>query len=286
MSIVGIPPRMKTSLSVIGPLAIAVCFSAVGRTQSSGSASTQGKCNASNSGSNSTVTVTCYNVDKKLADQIGLLVDGSNRDGKTLKDISDKLGVILSGLQPPDPVVHIEPERGNIPLDPSGRGYQLKIVSAGVDIESLLVYADDFWAEKDQEIRIKRIMRGIICCDQNMAPFGGGKSIPLRLGRITGLYDNLRNTGHPGLPGIRLIVAFRRSSDKKDFRIVRAYQIWGDNLTVPMDSDAPSDPSFGRFSFTEILPYMNSNDHWTSMMLRSGGPEGITEATPPGPARQ
>jgi hypothetical protein len=279
--------RRSSSVSLFGPLALFVaCSGAVGWAQSTGPTSTQGKCNASNSGDNSTVTVTCFNVDKKLADQIGLLVANSSRDETTLKNISDGITAILRGIEPADPVVHIEPERGNIPLRADGRGYDLKIVSTGVDIESVLVYEDYFWAEKDPEIKIKRIVRVIACCDQSIPPFGGGKSIPLGFGRISGLYDQLTKTGHPGLPGIRLIVAFRRSSDKKDFRIVRAYGIWGDTLTIPMDSDIPGGPFGQGLSLADILPYMNSNDHWVGMTLRAGGPEGITEGSPPGPAKQ
>ena len=63
--------------------------------QSTGVASTQGSCNAVNTGSNGNVTVTCSNVDKKLAEQIGQLVNASKRDGKMLKEISDKLDILL-----------------------------------------------------------------------------------------------------------------------------------------------------------------------------------------------
>lgn len=50
-------------------------------------------------GNNNTGTVTCYNVDKKLADQIGQLVSASKRDGKTLKAISDKIDALFKELQ-------------------------------------------------------------------------------------------------------------------------------------------------------------------------------------------
>ena len=46
-----------------------------------------------------TVTVTCSDLDKKLADQISQLVATSKRDGKTLKDISDRLDSLLRELQ-------------------------------------------------------------------------------------------------------------------------------------------------------------------------------------------
>jgi hypothetical protein len=76
-----------------------MCFGPVAVAQSTGAASSQGTCSAANTGNNSTVTVTCHNVDKKLADLIGQLVTASKRDGKTLKDISEKLDALLDEIQ-------------------------------------------------------------------------------------------------------------------------------------------------------------------------------------------
>jgi hypothetical protein len=80
--------------------------------QGTGPATLQGTCNATNTGNNSTVTVTCNNVDKKLADQIRLLVAASKRDGKTLKDISDKIDVLLK--EAGGPTIQIE-QQNNAP---------------------------------------------------------------------------------------------------------------------------------------------------------------------------
>jgi hypothetical protein len=77
------------------------CFSGTGYSQSTGAATAQGNCNTPNTGNNSTVTVTCYNVDKKLADQISQLVAASKRDSKTLKEITDKIVEILMLVQNP-----------------------------------------------------------------------------------------------------------------------------------------------------------------------------------------
>src|ERR1700730_616610 len=46
-------------------------------------------------GNNNTGTITCYGVDKKLADQMAQLVSASKRDDKTIKDISEKIDVFL-----------------------------------------------------------------------------------------------------------------------------------------------------------------------------------------------
>jgi len=68
--------------------------------QSSGTASQQAKdCSQNFIGNNNTGTITCYNVDKKLAEQVAQLVSASKRDGKTLKDISDKVQLLLTEIQ-------------------------------------------------------------------------------------------------------------------------------------------------------------------------------------------
>src|ERR1700722_1634419 len=66
--------------------------------QSTGSASAVGTCNAPNTGNSSTVTITCYGVDAKLADQIKQLVKVSINDGHTLKEISGKLSTLLQDI--------------------------------------------------------------------------------------------------------------------------------------------------------------------------------------------
>src|ERR1700686_5007839 len=80
--------------------ALAVGMGMVAFPQSKGTTSQQAKDCAQNFiGNNNTGTITCYNVDKKLAEQIGQLVVASKRDGKTLRDISDKMDMLLRELQ-------------------------------------------------------------------------------------------------------------------------------------------------------------------------------------------
>ena len=75
---------------------LGIAVAVIAFSQTKGTTEQQAKDCAQNFiGNNNTGTVTCYNVDKKLADQIGQLVAASKRDGKTLKDISDKLDVLL-----------------------------------------------------------------------------------------------------------------------------------------------------------------------------------------------
>jgi hypothetical protein len=81
--------------------ALIALFGAVGWAQSNGPASAQGTCNGSNTGNGGTVTVTCNNVDKKLAEQIKELVTAATRDGKTLQEISERLNKLLKEFQDP-----------------------------------------------------------------------------------------------------------------------------------------------------------------------------------------
>jgi len=75
--------------------------------QATAPAIAQGTCNATNSGTNGAVTVTCYNVDQKLADQIRQLVVASKQDGKTLKNISDKIDALLREIRNEAPTISI-----------------------------------------------------------------------------------------------------------------------------------------------------------------------------------
>jgi hypothetical protein len=58
-----------------------------------------GDCSINIVGNRNTGTVTCSNVDKKLAEQITQLVTASKRDGKTLKDIASKLDTLLKDVE-------------------------------------------------------------------------------------------------------------------------------------------------------------------------------------------
>jgi hypothetical protein len=48
---------------------------------------------------NNTGRITCYGVDKKLAAEISEIIATSKRDGKTLKDLSDKIEIVLREFQ-------------------------------------------------------------------------------------------------------------------------------------------------------------------------------------------
>src|SRR5258708_10756790 len=72
------------TLKSLGLLLMSMASCVCAFAQATGPATAQGTCNAPNTGNNSTVTITCYGVDKKLAEQIGQLVAASKRDAKTL----------------------------------------------------------------------------------------------------------------------------------------------------------------------------------------------------------
>src|ERR1700722_4686740 len=83
---------------------LGVAIAALALPQTSGITTQQARDCAQNFvGNNNTGTVTCYNVDKKLADQIGQLVSASKRDGRTLKEISDKIDTLLKELRNASP---------------------------------------------------------------------------------------------------------------------------------------------------------------------------------------
>jgi hypothetical protein len=80
-----------------------LALSMVGYSQNAqtGAATVQGTCNAVNTGNASLVNQTCYNIDKKFADQIAQLVNLSKRSDKTLTDILTKLQELIKGMENP-----------------------------------------------------------------------------------------------------------------------------------------------------------------------------------------
>ncbi|MFZ1087204.1 MAG: hypothetical protein WAN35_19750 [Terracidiphilus sp.] len=80
-------------------LTLMMAMSCFGQSTSSGQAETKGLCSPALTGSGNIVTLTCYNVDRKLADQIGKLVASSKQDNKTLQEISEKLDAILAEIR-------------------------------------------------------------------------------------------------------------------------------------------------------------------------------------------
>jgi len=83
-------------------------------------------------GNNNTGTITCYNVDKKLADQIGQLVAASKRDAKTLKDISDKLETLRSGIDQSNSIT--QSNSGGINIQQGTTGSNSPIINSPITV--------------------------------------------------------------------------------------------------------------------------------------------------------
>jgi hypothetical protein len=89
------------------------CYS---QSASPGHIETKGQCSPVLTGDGNTVTLTCYNVDRKLADQIGQLVADSKRDDRSLKEISKKLDALFTEVRDANSVrVEIVPISSNEP---------------------------------------------------------------------------------------------------------------------------------------------------------------------------
>lgn len=108
----------------------------LGWSQSTGIASTQGSCNAVNTGNNGNVTVTCSNVDKKLAEQISQLVVASKRDEKTLKEISDRVGELLQRLATASGSIS-QSKSGGINVEQGTTGSNSPIINSPITIGDL-----------------------------------------------------------------------------------------------------------------------------------------------------
>ena len=91
-------------------------------------------CSQNITGNNNTGTLTCYGVDKKLADQIGQLVTASKRDAKTLRDISEQMDELLKKFQPPATGSVIQSNSGGVNVLQGTTGANSPIINSPVTI--------------------------------------------------------------------------------------------------------------------------------------------------------
>jgi hypothetical protein len=112
------------------------CSCAVGSAQSTGPESVQGACNAVNTGNGGVVTLTCTNVDKKLADEIRQLVNASRRDEKVLREISERLGELVQRLSTASGSIN-QSNSGGISVQQATTGSNSPIINSPITIGDL-----------------------------------------------------------------------------------------------------------------------------------------------------
>ena len=175
------------------------------------------------------------------------------------------------------PDLRIEPEHDL--LGSSNGMFTLSLVNYGPDVDHAHTELDYFTAQKDSagDIRIKRMFH----FEEGTSPvvLRTNQTLPIAVdfrGFVIKGYQSAKATfSGLSLLGVRITVIFRRFSDQKEFTIVRAYEvteadrqgIW--TLSPPSTSYLPSLPEFRniRFTIDEVMPYIQSLDRWSDMVV-------------------
>jgi hypothetical protein len=182
----------------------------------------------------------------------------------------------------PDPLVRIEPEEGTVSAQQEQEGlFKLTLQNDGVDIDHIDGKQDYFFAEKTGgTVRINRLAEAIDLFSPPMPSLRTNQSlpIPVNFNLVKSTVRGLGKFGYNGLVGVRIRIAFRRYSDQKGFRVIKAYWAIGQSLSDPGGFNgllAPEENNIRQspdvFRFSEVLPYMNSDDHWRDPWFRSQG---------------
>jgi hypothetical protein len=173
-----------------------------------------------------------------------------------------------------EPLLYVQPDTA---IRNDKGSFLLHLQNSGPDIDYVGVDYDYFVAKKkDNKIVIYRTVHFQDAPSPNIRPLktNQAKLVTLNFsGYTTAIYNSLAESQYGYvLEGVRLIVTFRRYSDDKRYR-----QIWsyvcnrGDCNFVyapgtSFDQSGPPGTSF--LSFNDIVPYMESNEHWEDPVVQ------------------
>jgi len=168
----------------------------------------------------------------------------------------------------PDPLVRVEPEEGPVPSIPDkAQAFSLTLQNDGPDIDHIVIKQEFFFATKDGEkITIYRVGR--------IVPQKPNGDLPLRTNQHVEITVDFSPFtyyyglfGYKGYAGVKIIVAFRRFADEKDFTLSRPYAAGRDvnignfvSLSMPRTKD--QDPPPPAFGVHEVVPLIDSDANW------------------------
>jgi hypothetical protein len=212
----------------------------------------------------------------------------------------------------PDPLVRVEPEHGS--LGSTNGSFTLTAVNDGVDIDQVWVTKNYFVAQNDgKSICLKNIL-SIECTPDRAADIlapainpsrdfdgtlndsmasmsvkqvlGSAVNTMLRTNQqfpiavtCTGWVQVAYQVAKASFQGrsllaVRIILAFRRFSDQKEFKIVRVFEISDESgqgirtLWAPSAFPMKQSPSSTVFTIEDVIPYLQSTDHWSGLRVR------------------
>ena len=190
-------------------------------------------------------------------------------------------------LSATDPLVRLEPEY--LQYSPPGKSgeFALQFANSGIDVNYIGVQQDYFSAENDHGVvKINRILKVDPHPQSDIPPLRANRSLPIALsftGFVKQIYDGLRKSGREGILSVRLIITFHRYSDQAPFRMVKAFEARGSHLEMLSPPGDLKSPQGGPFVFEQVMPYIDSDDHWADPIFRIN-PDGrvsLGEGPPP-----
>jgi hypothetical protein len=178
-----------------------------------------------------------------------------------------------------DPIVHIEPENEIVYSTRSDLGqtkgvYNITLNNTGLeDVEVTELLQRFFLAEKGQTIILKRV-HDIVSNRQTLLKSKGKLPVRLDFNPYLETFKEVAANfaGGPSRAGVYIIAKCRRVADGKDYTFSRPYGLFNfDGVAIFTEGTSmaePLGPPQFRSQFltlSEIVPYLDSAEHWTSV---------------------
>jgi hypothetical protein len=185
----------------------------------------------------------------------------------------------------PDPVVHIEPENALLWSTKPGQSlgvFELTLVNTGPeDIDTIRAEQFYFLAEKTEDLVLKTLSHAV---SVEMPPLKtkDGASFRLDFRPYRSLARELMVNFHgPSLLGVKVLLRFRRSADRKEFSVTRGYAAL--NPTAPAIYGSDTDLDRGATSRPGGTLIVSDGANYFTDSLNAG--EGPVAAEPRGKLR-
>jgi hypothetical protein len=185
-----------------------------------------------------------------------------------------------------EPQIYLEPDTVFLK---SGESFEIGLHNSGTDVEQIQTLYEHFVAQKiNGAIKIYRLTKMSLPIEPYLAPLRTNQRRVFNVSFTnydTEAYDDLASKG-AALLGVRITLSFRRYSDEKPFKRVFAYateRMGGPKFAILYSPDSlsahlsvPKEIQDKYLSFSEVSPFMDSEDHWVDaeVQVRFGG--GVT----------
>jgi len=179
-----------------------------------------------------------------------------------------------------DPIVHIEPENKIVFSTRSDLGqtkgiYNITLNNTGLeDVDVTELLQRFFLAEKGQTIILKRV-HDVVSNRQTILKSKGKLPVRLDFNPYLETFKEVAANfaGGPSRAGVYIIAKCRRLADGKDYTFTRSYGLFNFDAVAIFTEGTSMDevlapPQFKSqfLTLSEIVPYLDSADHWTSVI--------------------